>query len=105
MKASAMTTPTMVQSPCDPELLAVHLLQALAHARTTERRITLDDLAVDVGARRGDIRRVLSVLHRQGLVDVVRMRPTLSGFAIGRALQGKRLKAFRSERVAVTKAA
>jgi hypothetical protein len=100
-----MTSSSPHESQYDAEVLAVHLLRALTAARTAERTTSLDELVVDVGARRGDVRRVLSALHKQGLVDVVRMRPTLAGFAIGRALEGKRLRPFRPERAAVTKAA
>jgi DNA-binding IclR family transcriptional regulator len=106
MKGSIMTTCTApYQSGCDPELLAVHLLRALCAARVADRSTSLDDLVGRVGARRGDVRRMLSALHREGLVDVVRMRPTLEGFALGRALAGKRLRPFRILRATVIKAA
>jgi hypothetical protein len=56
---------------------------------------TLDSLVEKLRARRKDIRATLTMLHRQGMVDVLRMRLTLQGFVIGRALLGQQLKALR----------
>jgi hypothetical protein len=83
-------------SAVDPELLAIHLVCALSAACDDGRRAGLDELANGVGGRRSEVRGVLSALHRQGFVDVVRMRPTLAGFAIARAFARQSLKPLRS---------
>ena len=45
--------------------------------------------------RRADVRVCLSELHEEGLIEVLRMRLTLEGFAFGRALAQRRLRAVR----------
>jgi hypothetical protein len=70
----------------DKKILAATLLQALAMAQRDGRSETLDTLVEKVRVRRRDIRSTLTVLHRQGMLDVLHMRLTLSGFAIGSAL-------------------
>ncbi|KYF50952.1 hypothetical protein BE04_16265, partial [Sorangium cellulosum] len=75
----------------DKKILAATLLQALAVAQREGRVETLETLVEKLRVRRRDIRGTLTVLHRQGMVDVLRMRLTLSGFAIGSALIGETL--------------
>ena len=87
------------------DTLAMHLIAAMVEAHAEGRRLGLDDLVQDIGARRGDVRRTLTALHHEGYVDVLRMRPTLQGFAIGRALAGSTLPALRQEPMAATRAA
>ena len=91
------------------DALAIHLLQALTTRHDEGRLVHLDDLAQAVGARRADVRATLSRMHREGWIDVVRMRPTLRGFALGRALAGRRLAPMRepatSPRARVVRAA
>ncbi|HEY4117476.1 MAG TPA: hypothetical protein VGM56_06450 [Byssovorax sp.] len=70
------------------EHAAALVLRALSTAQAEGRRADLDELSTELGVRRAELRALLSTLHRQGLVDVMRMRPTLEGFAIGRALEG-----------------
>jgi len=82
------------------EAIAIHLLHALTSAQREGRRIDLDELTAELGARRGDVRRTLSALHRAGFVDVLHMRPTLQGFAIGVALEGQPLVPLRRSRPA-----
>jgi hypothetical protein len=77
------------------QALSAHVLQALAEAQSEGRRVTLDTLAGDLRVRRGDIRRTVTLLHRQGFVDALRMRLTLSGFALGRAFLGEALPPLR----------
>lgn len=89
----------------DKKILAATLLQALAVAQLDGRVETLDTLVERLRVRRKDVRSTLTVLHRQGMVDVLRMRLTLSGFAIGVALIGKTLPALRPAPQAVTAAA
>jgi hypothetical protein len=82
----------------DAELLAIHLLKELTTLQREGRRTNVAELARTVGVRRADARAVLSRLHRQGLVDVLHMRPTLAGFAIGASLAGATLPSPRVPR-------
>ncbi len=75
--------------------LSTHVLQALAQAQSDGRRVSLESLTETLRVRRGDVRRVVSLLHRQGFVDALRMRLTLQGFALGRAYLGQELPALR----------
>jgi hypothetical protein len=77
------------------QTLSAYVLKALAEAQSEGRTSTLETLTEAVRVRRGDVRRTLTLLHRQGFVDVLRMRPTLSGFALGRAYMGKVLPPLR----------
>ena len=79
------------------EVMASHLLAAIARAAEEGRRTNLEILAEEVGLRRAEARRTLSALDRQGLIDVVRMRPTLLGFAVGRGLEARGLPSLRRE--------
>ncbi|MEJ7727774.1 MAG: hypothetical protein WKG00_01010 [Polyangiaceae bacterium] len=83
------------------DTLAIHLIAAIATAHADGQRLDLDELVKHVGARRADVRRTLSALHREGYLDVLRMRPTLQGFALGRAFAGQALPALRHAPVAV----
>ncbi|WP_437282860.1 hypothetical protein WME90_20470 [Sorangium sp. So ce375] len=74
-------------------------------AQRDGRSETLDTLVEKVRVRRRDIRSTLTVLHGQGMLDVLHMRLTLSGFAIGSALIGKTLPALRPAPRASTAAA
>ena len=79
----------------DAELLAIHLLRELTTLQRAERTTNVAELARLVGVRRSDARAVLSRLHRQGYVDVTRMRVTLMGFAVGASLDGVELPPIR----------
>lgn len=72
-----------------------HILQVLALAQRDGRSSSLDALVDALQVRRGDVRRAVSALHREGLVDALRMRLSLRGFAIGAALVGRELPALR----------
>ncbi len=69
-----------------PEVIAIHVMREMTSAQAAGRRITALDLAEALQVRRADIRTVVSELHRQGLVDAMRMRVTLAGFAYARAV-------------------
>ena len=75
--------------------LAPHVLQALARAQSEGRTVSLESLTEELRVRRGDIRRTVTLLHRQGFVDALRMRLTLPGFALGRAYLGEELPPLR----------
>jgi DNA-binding IclR family transcriptional regulator len=72
-----------------------HVLQALAKAQSEGEVSTLETLTEAIGVRRADVRRTVTVLHRQGYVDALRMRLTLAGFTLGRAYLGETLPALR----------
>ena len=71
------------------------MLQALAKAQVEGKTANLETLVDALRVRRADIRRTLSSLHREGYVDVLRMRLTLAGFAIGSSLIHEELPALR----------
>jgi len=75
--------------------LAPYVLRALAAHQLEGRRINLQTLVRDIGARQADLRRTVTALHGHGLVDGLRMRLTLSGFALGTALLHAQLPALR----------
>ena len=85
--------------------LPAHVLLALVHAHSEGRSASLDTLVEELHVRRGDVRRIITSLHREGFVDALRMRPTLTGFALGRALIGTELPALRRPKLAVVAAA
>lgn len=89
----------------DHKTLAAYILQALTLAQTEGRSENLETLVERLRVRRKDIRATLTILHRQGLVDVLRMRLSLSGFAIGTALLGEALPELRKAPKAVIAAA
>jgi hypothetical protein len=77
-------------------VLAAHSLRLMAFAQRDGRRIDLDQLATALDVRRRDVRATLSQLHREGLLDVTRMRLTLRGFAVGIGLAAEKLKPLRA---------
>ena len=82
------------------QALSAHILRHASAAQvagttSTKGALTAESLATNLGVRRVDVRRSLSALHKQGLMDVAQMRLTLAGFALGNALEGRPLKAIR----------
>lgn len=75
--------------------LSMYVLRALADAQIEGRRETLDTLVDRLEVRRRDVRSVVTSLHQQGLLDVIHMRLTLQGFAVGSALLQQELPALR----------
>lgn len=69
------------------QALAAHILHALAQAQIEGRTMNLDLLARELHVRRGDVRRMVSTLDRQGFLDALYMRLTLIGFAVGRSFR------------------
>ena len=90
------------------QALSAHILRDAASAQlagTKSAPLTHASLATDLGVRRVDVRRALSALHKQGLMDVAQMRLTLAGFALGKALEGRQLKAIRIPQARLSSAA
>jgi DNA-binding IclR family transcriptional regulator len=82
------------------QALSAHVLQALAAAQSEGRAASLETLTEGLGVRRGDVRRTITLLHREGFVDALRMRLTLTGFALGRAYLGRSLPPLRRAKLA-----
>jgi Mn-dependent DtxR family transcriptional regulator len=76
--------------------LCMHILRTLADAQTEGRRSNLETLVDQLQVRRRDVRSAVTSLHQQGLVDVMTMRLTLEGFALGRSFMKQELPALRS---------
>jgi DNA-binding IclR family transcriptional regulator len=79
--------------------LSAYVLRALALAQSEGRASNLDTLTEELHVRRGDVRRTITLLHREGYLDALRMRLTLAGFALGRAYVGQALPALRRPRL------
>jgi hypothetical protein len=79
----------------DHKTVAAYILQALTLAQSEGRSENLETLVEKLRVRRKDVRSTLSMLHRQGFLDILRMRLTLSGFTVGTALLGQALPALR----------
>ncbi len=88
-----------------PETLAPYVLRTLVQFQIQGRVCTLQDLVDEIRARRGDIRRTVSALHREGYVDALRMRTTLAGLALGRAILRTTLPALRQQPASCVEAA
>lgn len=83
------------------DVLAIHVMAALSRAQRRGTPINLEDVSQEVGARKADVRRVISALDAQGLVDATRMRLTLVGFAMGVASFAAPLKKLRQNKRAI----
>lgn len=80
-------------------VLAAHILRALAVSQEDEDSFstpTLESLTEDLEVRRADVRSALSELHREGLVDIARMRLTMTGLALATAFTRAKLAPLRS---------
>jgi DNA-binding IclR family transcriptional regulator len=75
--------------------LAPHVIRALFELQTDGAVVTLQTLTEALRVRRGDIRRVITALHREGYVDALRMRLTLRGLALGAAFRSSALRPLR----------
>lgn len=85
----------------DSHALAAQVLVALARAAQKGRNVTAADLADTLEVRRADVRDVVSRLHREGHVDALRMRLSLSGLALAKAFAQGKAKPVRREQAEV----
>jgi hypothetical protein len=90
------TRPSPIAATPALDAVALHLIRAIVRAAQAGRSTHLEELAQEIGVRKADCRRALTTLHRQGYVDVLRMRPTLEGFALGAGLERASLRAPRA---------
>ena len=88
----------------NPHDLSTHVLATLATAQFQDEIVTLETLVERIQARRADVRRTVSSLHRAGWVDALRMRLTLAGFAAGHALAAAPMRPLRRPRMAIAAA-
>jgi DNA-binding MarR family transcriptional regulator len=79
----------------DLKPVAAHVLRHLARAQSLGRAIHLEDLAEQIGVRRGDVREVVTCLHQEGHVDARRMRLTMTGLAIAASMRECKLRPAR----------
>jgi DNA-binding IclR family transcriptional regulator len=79
----------------EPHVLSLYILRALARHQIRERRVTLQTLVDELGVRRVDVRRTVSLLHEQGYLDVVRLHLSMAGFALGIGLLDRKLPELR----------
>ena len=86
------------------QALSAHVLYTLALAQMEGRLANLETLTEALRVRRGDIRRCVSQLDREGYLDALHMRLTLAGFAIGRSLSPEALPMLRRPTLAVVAA-
>lgn len=86
------------------DAIAIHLLRALTRCALEGRRTDFEELAREIGVRRADARRVLTMLDHQGYVNVLTMRPTLAGFAAGKLSSSTPLPSLRPARAKIPQA-
>jgi DNA-binding Lrp family transcriptional regulator len=80
-RPSPLSDPTLLTRAPDDKQVAFGAMELMRIAQAEGRRITALDLARTLEVRRVDVRRIVSDLDRRGLVDALRMRLTLLGFA------------------------
>jgi hypothetical protein len=84
------------------EKLAPYVLRALAEAQQEGTLLDLESLALALKVRRPDVRKTVSALHQRGLVDALRLRLSLEGFALGSALLTTELPQLRRPKPAAS---
>ena len=76
----------------DTKSIAAHVIVSLAHAQELGRVVRLDELASDIGVRKADVRDAVTRLHAEGHVDALRLRLTMTGFALAASLAHCKLR-------------
>lgn len=76
----------------DKKAIAAHILVALARAQELGRVVRLDELACEVGVRKADVRDIVTRLHREGHVDAMRLRLTMTGLTLAASLADRELR-------------
>lgn len=89
----------------DLKSLAAHTIVTLAHAQELGRTVRLDELATEIGVRKADVRKVVTRLHAEGHVDALRLRLTMTGFALATTLADCKLREPRQHEVLVARVA
>lgn len=76
----------------DTKSIAAHVVVMLSHAQELGRTVRLDELASEIGVRKADVREVITRLHAEGHVDALRLRLTMTGFALATSLVDCKLR-------------
>jgi DNA-binding IscR family transcriptional regulator len=76
----------------DTKSIAAHVIVSLAHAQELGRVVRLDELASDIGVRKADVRDAVTRLHAEGHVDALRLRLSMTGFALAASLAHCKLR-------------
>ncbi|MGZ3475705.1 MAG: hypothetical protein ACXWUG_16635 [Polyangiales bacterium] len=82
-------------------ILAQHVILTIARDHIEDRRSNLDTLTEALGAPRAEVRAVLTALHQEGYIEVLRMRLTLEGFALGIALSQSEVPPLHGDRPSI----
>jgi DNA-binding IscR family transcriptional regulator len=69
-----------------PQHIAPYILRVLAQAQTEGRCMDLETLSREIEVRKVDVRKTVTAMHQEGLLDALRLRLSLKGFALGRSL-------------------
>jgi hypothetical protein len=77
------------------ERIAIHVIHRMTTYQLQSRRLRFDEIVGMLGVERTELRRVLWALDRQGLIDAAQLSLTLSGFAMGHALEARDLPPLR----------
>ena len=89
----------------DNQSIAAHVVVLLAHAQELGRTVRLDELASEIGVRKADVRHVVTRLHAEGHVDALRLRLTMTGFALAASLADCKLREPRHEEERIVRVA
>lgn len=79
----------------DRKAIAAHVLRHLANAQARGRMARLDELAMEVGVRRTDVREVVSQLDAEGHVDATRLKLTMTGLVLAASMRATKLRPVR----------
>ncbi len=89
----------------DTKSIAAHVVVILAHAQELGRIVRLDELASEIGVRKADVRHVVTRLHAEGHVDALRLRLTMTGFALAASLADSKLREPRHDEERIVRVA
>lgn len=80
----------------DRKAIAAHVLRQLATAQALGRLVRLDELALEVGVRKTDVRAIVSCLDAEGHVDATRLKLTMSGLVLAASMRDAKLRDVRA---------
>lgn len=85
--------------------LVPHLLRTLYAFQQEGETVTLETLTRALQVRRTDVRRAVTAMHHEGVLDALRMRLTLRGLALGAAFAASPLRPLRRAQLRAISAA
>lgn len=80
----------------DRKAIAAHVLSHLANAQARGRLVRLDELAMEIGVRKTDIREIVSHLDAEGHVDAMRLKLTMTGLVLAASMRTAKLRPVRT---------